>query len=239
VRLTSILVKAGSGVTGIPAVDRFITNKHPAFITRDRQIFLADELARRTSISDSNVLGQLLIKSGAPAVFAKGTTSLSASIQNIRTLADELPSKLANAERTALSALLRDPSDKHLVEWVTKRRACLDAEDAAESLLVAAQQAETDSFSTPEYAAATIAALEKLAAASRKDEHYLGAQIALRCAALVYFVQTTHQEATQLARELLSGRSCEPLPPHLIPSSWVERGTPPGFVWDEMALLPA
>lgn len=238
-RLTSILVKSGNGPTGIPAVDRFITSKHPALIARDRQIYLTDELARRTSVSDSNILAELLIRSGAPAVFAKGTTSLNSQIQKLRSLADDLPTTLAQAERVALRAVVRDPSDKHLSEWLTKRQATLNAEDAAEGLLAAAQQAETDSFSTPEYAAATIEALEKLAAASRKDDHYLGAHIALRCAALVYFVQKAHLEATHLAQNLLSGRSCEPLPPHLIPSSWVERGTPPGFVWDEMALLPA
>ena len=238
-RLSSILVKAGSGATGIPAVDRFITNKNPAFIARDRLIYLTDELARRTSVSDSSVLGQLLIRSGAPTAFAKGIESLNSNIRKIRSFADELPSKLANAERTALGALLRDTSDKHLVEWVTKRRACLDAEEAAEGLLIAAHQAETDSFSTPEYAAATIVALEKLAAVSRKEDHYLGAHIALRCAALVHFVQKAHHEAAHFAQELLSGKTCDPLPPHLIPPSWVERGAPPGFVWDEMALLPA
>jgi hypothetical protein len=239
VRLGNILVKAGSGATGIPAIDRFIKNRHPAFVARDRQIFLTDELARRTSVSDPIVLGALLTKSGAPNLFAKGTASLSSRIARLRDLADELSDKLADAERTALGVLVLEPNDKSLSEWLAKRGLAKDAEEAATELLCATERAESELALTTEYASATVTALEKLAAISRKDEHYLGVNVALRCAALSHFVQKTHREAIHLAGELLSGRRAEPLPPHLIPSEWVDRGAPPDFVWDEMALVPS
>ncbi len=238
-RLTDILVKSGSGATGIPAIDRFIRNNHPAFVARDREIFLTDDFARRTSISDSIILGELVGKSGAPSVIAKATASINSRTEKLRALAEELPDRLAEAERSALAAVARDQSDRSLSEWLARRRAARESEEAAADLIAATERAETEFLSTPEYAEACVSAMEKLASTSRKTDYYLGANVALRCAALIHFVQKANAEATGLARDLLAGKSAEPLPPHLIPSEWIERGAPPGFVWDEMALVPS
>lgn len=226
--------------TGFAVLDRLLgRGVHPSVVERATD-FLPGIFKSRTASTSTQarlLLRDSIASSGALDILERSEEWLRRRISELDNAASGIVARAQEAASAAVSTLAKGPNPKAEAAALDAQARLAVAEKTADALRDEVSTLKAEFCGSRERISALVAALNAVVKELRKSDFSYAVPLGLRAVALIENLEAGNRAALPLADEFFGGQVAEPLDLAMIPQTWIRRGTPTGFRWDEADLV--
>lgn len=227
--------------TGIPILNRLLGRAaHPGRVEYAREIYLPGlfaGIASQDGLTTREALKLALANFDAAGILNTAREKIEAEALAIENIAAGITGRALTAASESLSRLRKTPNAANELAALDAEARITAADKVAASLAEEAAALRGRFAGSPTHLEALGIGLQAVEKALRLSPLASAVSVALRLRVALDGLENNRPYGRALAEELLSGRLSLKVDWDWIPRSWIERGTPPGFRWDEEDLV--